>query len=458
MLDKEKNVLNQSLVDEGWRAMRALLDEELPLEKKHRRPFIWWWLLGVGAIVAGVALFLTMDVPSVSPPDKEPVLEHTTITKPIAQTKTLEAIAIPSKAMEAMPNGTITQHKVAHSTPISDRQFDIRQRAYKEAVSESLTVVSVKKNEEDDKDEFQPIDTEKALPALAPIMPDEIEFAPKETSPLDIEIITEKRRKLNFYISAFARSVTKPVLWTGGAVEAGVILPIAAKWDVSAGIAYGRDIMRMKSNTAGYVTQYTDISSGTLDPSSASLIQGSVLPNLSNSVKFPYASNVALDYTGVGLTKAFYTGISYISIPVSLNYHLSPRFFAQGGIELTYFTKVVNIENNSYSFYRSLGLDSYKQADMLEESSSVANIGYSAIVGFSDLDNNPVINYDVSPVAPVEINRWSVKWNVGVGYRINTHWSTTLHVLGDISPVSTGSQLIKRIDWMELGLGVKRRF
>ena len=53
--------LNKSIQDKGWTEMSALLDKEMPQEKKKRRAILWFYFLG--AAVLGLVVFATVLAP-----------------------------------------------------------------------------------------------------------------------------------------------------------------------------------------------------------------------------------------------------------------------------------------------------------------------------------------------------------------------------------------------------------
>ena len=51
---QDKNLhIDKKIADQAWSDMKALLDKEMPVERKEKKPFIWWW-----SVAAGVTLIL----------------------------------------------------------------------------------------------------------------------------------------------------------------------------------------------------------------------------------------------------------------------------------------------------------------------------------------------------------------------------------------------------------------
>ena len=58
MRDKKGNIIDDLFIDKAWDEMKFMLDKELPVRKRKRGPFIWWFVI---ALFFGLAAFATYN-------------------------------------------------------------------------------------------------------------------------------------------------------------------------------------------------------------------------------------------------------------------------------------------------------------------------------------------------------------------------------------------------------------
>ena len=84
----EKYQFDENLINEGWSQMNVVLDQEMPVEKKKRRAFIFWFS-AVSGIAATVFLsWLALSYLSVSSENENKIVQNT-VTEPVNSPRVL---------------------------------------------------------------------------------------------------------------------------------------------------------------------------------------------------------------------------------------------------------------------------------------------------------------------------------------------------------------------------------
>lgn len=452
MLDKGKNVFDQSLIDEGWSAMHKILEKELPQEKKRRR-FLWWWFSGIGVAAVGLSLLwgagsLNLQDEQLLPVDDGKAIVVKTIKAPNELKNVTESLMEQASEEKIIIN---TDHSpkihpeklMVNTIPAFENlsQKVVSQMEHKQIMVEDVVV------------EDLPISNSEsgaALEELATLEMGELQSNGVQSESLQTKLAVDQPRKYHVYLALDAMAGNAELLLTGAALEAGIIFNKKKKMNISVGLAYGRNTIRMKSNPAGVVGQ-TIGASEVLD--TPEIVYGTLNPNFipSNSVNFMSVDE--LNYTESSSGSTFYSEMSFVSLLVRANFQMSPRFFIQGGIHLSYRQKIVNFSHTgNYSLLESISQRNEDHAFASGVGNSFPN--YS----FSSATDNRVIHYSASPIAPVAVNNWAYGVNMGVGVKLSPHWSTRIQVSSDLSPGSSNESLIKRVNSLTLSLGLKRTF
>lgn len=466
MSDKGTNISKESLVDIGWQQMSQILDVELPQEKK-RRKFLWWWFSGLG--VAAIALsFLWASGGFVEPELATPIQSESPVVK--RENKTTVPVVAPKKEMtppvrkqsldvkkESKQTKTppiAASKRLAPSIQGIDPIEQLEVNVSKKPLTTVETNTSIEKN----------INAEKAATSLAEtgVYTITVDYLPElPFTELDVPSMKEslktlkikKRRKNLAYLSLDVIGVGNSLSWTGGNLEAGLIFNAHEKMNLSVGLGVGLNTIALKSVTPGIIRQYSD-EEISADP--GEVFDASINPIFTYPSSEQY-NNEALNVSKTDLSQGFYSKQAYIYLPIRLGYRLSPRFFLQTGVQLSYLHKVGNFTYDGV--YSVLDELNRKNADSFPTTQGQSPAEYSLIASLSnDWADNRTISYNSSVVSPVSIHSWLLDVNFRIGYQINRNWSTTLQFSKAITPVSSSHKLIKRQNNLTIGLGLRRTF
>ncbi len=456
MLDKGKNGFDKAMVEEGWRNMSQILDQELPTKKKNRK-FLWWWFSGVGVaaialsllwatggqrmeqrlsvpagtndpIVSKEAAVITPQVPKNVSPTAQKVVEKGThikqaIHQPVLINKKDAVWVTPPNAIDIGSNSLVT--KIREDGPLA--VLEKKSLLEKAAVSTPIQ--------------------QAALLQKLPLK--KLEVVPvKRTLSLNPGRM-KNSGKNQVYLAVDALGNTNPLSWAGMALEAGLIVNGSGRLNLSAGIGYARKTLSLKYESVGIITEYDESTSigANADSRSATVNPGFVYPD-----RLGY-NGERLNASEVQMSQNFYSTRAYVYLPVRLGYRLNSRFFLQAGIQLAYIGKVVNfIYAGNYSL-----LDNFTRKNFSANSQEFNGL-YNSTSFFQEEADSQVIGYNSTVVNPVSIHRWLMSVDFRLGYQINRKWSTTLQLNYQLTPESTNLKLIKRNTQLNIGWGVSRTF
>ncbi|MEL6925273.1 MAG: outer membrane beta-barrel protein [Bacteroidota bacterium] len=120
MPEQENNYhIDEQLTQEGWQHMKALLDEEMPVEQERRRPLFWLWLAGAVGVAALAVVLLW-------PGEEMPVVNTTDTTEMAIAPITEERGTTPAKQQETVDSDSEsvanTESSTAKTTTTSAQQ------------------------------------------------------------------------------------------------------------------------------------------------------------------------------------------------------------------------------------------------------------------------------------------------------------------------------------------------
>ncbi len=404
-----QNKSHKKIEDQGWKSMQTMLDQEMPVTKKSKRRFLfWYWAGGMAALLTGVLFFInfysfeektTLDTSIVEKTEITPEriideqksnskIDDHSVGSQINKNDEISSTADLNTEIEITTNqSSFSTQKTTESTKNIQPSKSQEVIAYNQNEIGSLSKAPILKVENSDlSTKREKIVELQELPSLTSFV-DLEKTNPKfhffETRKIDP--IKKQKSKLQWAFALSALSTTDPRV-NGFSSGVAIEIPISNKLSLESGLNYRFVNQKFIELTERASERLLNLSWGSQhngnDPlgmdtisSIVDLIPGAVRNN----------SNKNYEYS----RKATY---HYISLPLKLNYSLSKGSTIQAGIEVSY---LLNRDQRSRNF------------DLL-----IAND-----------DNDPSFSSFEFSGAVNQIKRLDMGINVGYRYRISPKWA-----------------------------------
>ncbi len=398
----------QNTTDRGWEAMQRILDREMP-RRRRRRVAVWWWLTGLLLLpllgIAGWKMY-----------------QHSIETTPVTPAPTLPAVPLAERTPStALPNTAALnsqtaasseetafidyrkqsshRNRVATTAPLSSRPSDATTSLAKKGddlAMESSTVLSLENSKIERQAvsaevDFAPMMALSLLPAVAPAIEQEPEPLVFPTYPAysSAELIKKAphRATWDLGITAGINSERLPRI-NGGAIGIVADWQPLRRWGLRSGVQYA--VQRLAPDES----LVTTISEDAYEKSSSELSLFDQSGNYGNITQFSSINTNIL---------ASVRRIHRIEAPLLVYWQPVRKLRTYVGASVNY-TFLAQISPRIFS----------------------ENQVFKVVSGRDELNK----------LATEKLNRWQVKWQVGLGYRINRHLEVTGGVQAALPKIS----------------------
>ena len=424
----EKYQFDENLINEGWSQMNAVLEQEMPLEKKKRRAFIFWFS-AVSGIAATVFLsWLTLSYLSVSGGNENKIVQESTnaprILRPWSVVETDANVQKEDKTIsitetqnyktleKSLQNSNSLYKKVFLKQNKNIQDLDLQHLAlfYNDNIvflnkntvnaDKVLNLASVEKNEEAKRENtaIPPIENRKKL--------SEIPHQNEEKTPNLEYLKTKNKGKENYQIGVFVGANTS--LSTLGAIPNNSII---------LGIKYAK---KVKKNLFEVSLFWENTSK-----KSAIYYAQTHSQNTSKlSIIYPFLGDIGADSLAKsnGLVPASQGNTSDL---IKDTHFLSTVKKSQIGVSIAYayrFTKRIEV-NIGLAATKSFGRESY--ATLLNSKPNQKSYGSTTSFASSDVLPTLLADYNESKAQNYFIN-YDIYYNFGVSYYFTKNLKTSV--------------------------------
>lgn len=455
MRDKgEKEFMHTAFSDFAWSEMEKALDREMPVDKKKKRGAVWFWTRAAGILlILSIAFFIQQQI-------KTKIL----VTNIISNTPTTNAITDTKSSNTTenrLPTADITsiskQQNVQNQTHRPKHQandiYSPKTIANADVSTKGTTSTNAPKTEENlvlqstdgqksstpktfaktpNSQQIQANNVVQRTPLVHPIVTqinsiqpailafNEVHaFLPLKAIPLSKKSIPRK-----VHITAFAKIQTASFSEVSG-YEMGVLLSKNiknTKWGTNAGLAYQTEIrqLRLEQTSTGQYTLDTDPQDSPVQNS----INGTVFFDIDAS-KIPSSNEFSSGLGIASIANVLNLQLQYVSLPIQIDYKLSPRFSMLAGISPSFFIEGKIVDKQNY-----LKASSRTSSDL----NTFAAFGNVSNSSFIPLQTN-ALNLTSKILAPVIINRFRLPAYLGIKYQINRHFGLSLDTEANLLPI-----------------------
>lgn len=373
----QDNWSNDSLENQGWQAMEQLLDQEMPVKQKRRRPIIWFFLLfGIGIVLATGTYFLKHN-------------PETNITHVIPMNE-------PSLSMNNHPVDLTMEHSKEKASTFSNASNEPGPKADKNNASRQGNKPEghpIKQDSQQFRNTLiQPI-AFNAVKEVQRKLPDPI-FLSQDARSKIVQLSLPFVESLNFQILSpdsihpFKAALvpikqSKPSRWTnflsgqlylteiatlsGGGLQVGRGLRIGSKSMISLGLGWKYHQVQVSSEIT-YTNDPSTFNGGMLDASAGSTEFGQNRAGQSTSID--------------GLEKVYH--LNYIYLPLTFHYKFLPK------LEWT------------TAFHLNYRFDGLNIMDVTDEAITT--------------------NFTQATSTEHQFNRWQFNGQVGIHYHLGPRW------------------------------------
>ena len=458
MRDKgEKEFMHKEFADFAWSEMEKVLDREMPVDKKKKRGAIWFWARAAGVLlILSIALFIQQQIKTKTLAAN--VLPNTQTINATADTKSSNSIenkrpttdiASIDKAQH-VKNQTIpyipkhqsndtyspktttdsdvsTKSTISTNAPKTEENVAFQSTDNQEISTQKIAIENPKPQQ------IQTNNVVQKTPLVHPIatqinsiQPTTLTFnAVQPFLPLKAVPLSKKNipRKVN--ITAFAKAQTASFVEVSG-YEAGILLSKNiknTKWSTNAGLAYQTEIrqLRLEQKSTGQYILDTEIQNvpigSSIDGTVFFDIDASKIPDLDES-----SSSQAIR---TSVANVLNLQLQYVSLPIQIDYKLSPRFSMLAGLSPSLFIKGRIVDKQDY-----LKVSNRETSDV----NTLEAFGNALNSNYIPLQTN-ALKLTSKILAPVVINRFRLPAYLGVKYQVSRHFGLSLDVEANLLPI-----------------------
>jgi hypothetical protein len=312
--------INDDLAEKGWQQMSALLDQEMPVQKKRRG--FWWWrwtliVLLIGFLGGGSFLLARVlgDPTPVEQPAPKPVLPEEPSKKPAVSPAVAESEVFETEET-VLPQGQVSSHSISTQETLQTKPNNLPDGAsliINEEQQEESTIAFSNEQPSPAQDIAPPLATTVSLTETLPSL-----------SPASLELSGKPSAKIA------EASTLSP--WAGF-VRVGMHSQQSVANGFSAGVGIARDLAGPWSLQAAL-----DYQRLTKDPYAGNLYQEEALSlwedEFVNGIPINSAteSTFFTDRSGRPIPPFALTQLHYLRLPIQVGYQVSPRVKVLGGI------------------------------------------------------------------------------------------------------------------------------